>query len=121
MVFDLKANKTASSQCVEAKWNKAESGACYVKYEVFLINAAGSNICNETGYNIGEMMICNLPSDSKITHAQLIVSFKNAVKNVTANVTEVPITAPASTTASMTPTGNFSLALFPHLQISAKL
>ena len=90
MDFGLKAKNIAASKCVEVKWNKTESGACYVKYEVVLRNASGSGIRNQTGYNIGEMMMCNLPSNRTISTVQLIVSFKATSKNATANVTEAP-------------------------------
>ena len=103
MVFDLKARKTPGSKCIEMKWNKAESGACYVKYEVALRNASGSDIRSETGHNIKEMTVCNLPSTSNITHVQLTVSFKGTSTNVTANVIEASIIAQASTSSGMKP------------------
>ena len=101
MDFGLKAEKIAASKCVEVKWNKAESGACYVKYEVVLRNASGSDIRNETGYNIGEIMMCNLPSTRNITNVQLTVSFKATSKNATANVTEVPFSTKSPTVSGM--------------------
>jgi len=55
MDFGLKAGKIGGAKCIEVKWNKVESGACYVKYEVVLKSASGSNEYNNSGYNIGEM------------------------------------------------------------------
>ena len=101
MDFGLKAEKIVASKCVEVKWNKAESGACYVKYEIVLRNASGSDIRNETGYNIGEIMMCNLPSTRSITNVQLKVSFKATSKNATANVTEVPFSTKSPTVSGM--------------------
>ena len=37
--FGLKARKIREAKCVEVKWNKVESGACYVKYEVIYSKA----------------------------------------------------------------------------------
>ena len=101
MDFGLRAGKGATSNCVEVKWNKAESGACYVKYEVVLRNESGSDLRGETGYNIGQLMICNLSSNSKVTYAQLTVSFRAISTNVTANIAEALISTRASTTSGM--------------------
>ena len=101
MDLGLRAVKIATSKCVEVKWNKAESGACYVKYEVVLRNASGSGIRKENGYNIGEMMMCNLPSTRNITNVQLTVSFKATSKNATANVTEAPLSTKPPTVSGM--------------------
>ena len=101
MDFGLRAVKVAESKCVEVKWNKVESGVCYVKYQVVLRNASGSAICNETGYNIGEMMMCNLSSTRIITNVQLTVSFKATTKNVIANVAETPFSTISPTKSGM--------------------
>ena len=103
MDFGLRARKIMAANCVEVKWNRTESGACYVKYEVVLRSASGSDIRNETGYNIGEMMMCNLPSNRIITNVQLTVSFKAISKFATANVSEAPFNPLVSTTKGMTP------------------
>ena len=109
MDFGLNAGKIGA--CVEVKWNRVQAGACYVKYEVILRNAWSGVISSETGYNIGEMMMCNLPNDISITYVQLTVSFKTTSKNFTANVTEAPIITPVPTTPGMTLFCSFLLAL----------
>ena len=53
--FNIKAEKLSKDRCVEVKWNKAESGACYVKYEVKFKNSSGNYLYTETVYNIAEM------------------------------------------------------------------
>ena len=95
--------------CVEMKWNRVQAGACYVRYEVILRNASSDVISSETGYNIGEMMMCNLSSNSSITYVELMISFKTASKNFTANVTESPVSSLAPVTQGMTPFCSYSL------------
>ena len=99
--FDLEAGYNLESKCVEVKWNKAESGACYVKYEVVFKNVSGNYIFYDFGYNIGQMKKCSFPNNTNITEVRLKVSFRSASKTVTAKVsTKVPTTASASTTPS---------------------
>ena len=102
MVLGLKALKIAASKCVQVKWTKAESGACYVKYEIVLRNKSGNDLYSQTVYNIGEMMICNLPTYNNITSAHLTISFKATSKKETAFVSETPISTLASTATGMT-------------------
>ena len=96
--FDLKARNLASSKCVEVKWNKVESGACIVKYDVKLKDAFGNQLYNKILYNIGEMTMCNLSDIATIANVELMVSFKSTYKNITAKVSETPITTPAPPT-----------------------
>ena len=103
MDFGLKAGKFGEAKCVEVKWKKVESGACYVKYEVVLKNASGSNEYEEAGYNIGNMKICSFLTFSNVTDVQLIVSFKSTSRNVTAKVSDTPLTTPSPTPSGMTP------------------
>ena len=88
-----------------------QAGACYVRYEVILRNASSGVISSETGYNIGEMMMCDLPNNISITYAELTVSFKTASINFTANVTEATISTPVPSTPGMTLFCSFLLAL----------
>ena len=94
--FDLKANKVFASKCVEVEWNKAESGACYVKYEVIFIDASSNILAARAGYNIHKLKICNLNVYTSATSAQLKASFKGTEK-----ASEIPITPPAPTGTSM--------------------
>ena len=91
--------------------NRVQAGACYVRYEVILRNASSGVISSESGYNIGEMMMCNLSSNISITYVELTVSFKTASINFTANVTEAPGSTPVPTTPGMTIFCSFLLAL----------
>ena len=109
MDLGLTAGKIGS--CVQVKWNRVQAGACYVRYEVILRNASSDVISSETGYNIGEMMMCNLSSNISITYVELTVSFKTASINFTANVTEAPISTTVPTTPGMTIFCSFLLAL----------
>ena len=111
MEFGLIAEKIGGGSCVEVKWNKVESGACYVKYEVVLKNESGSNEYSYSGYNIGEVPKCSFLTYSNVTDVQLTVSFKSASRNVTAKVSDTPITTPTTTTTGMTPFCRFSSAL----------
>ena len=95
--FNTKAGKLAKDRCVEVKWNKAESGACYAKYEVKFKNKSGNYLSTETGYNIAEMKKCNLPSFVNITEIQLTASFKRTSKTFTIKVSENPIVSPTTT------------------------
>jgi len=94
MNFGLKARKIEGVNCVEVKWNKVKSGACYVKYEVVFKNASGSNEYSYSGYNIGEMTMCSFLTFSSVTDFQLTVSFKSTSRYVTANVSDTPLTTP---------------------------
>ena len=80
-----------------------EAGACYVKYEVVLINASGSNEYDEAGYNIGKMRMCSFLSFSNVTDVQLTVTFKSTSRNVTAKVSDTPLTTPIPAPPGMTP------------------
>ena len=94
MDFGLTAGKIGGAGCVQVQWNKVESGACYVKYEVVLRNASGGYQNSDSGYNIGEMKICSFETFSNATDVQLTVSFKATSTNVTANVSDTPISTP---------------------------
>ena len=109
MDFGLKAEEVGA--CVEVKWNRVQAGACYVRYEVILTNASSGVISSDNGYNIGEIMMCNLPNNIIITYVELTVSFKTASINVTANVTEATISTPVPTTPGMSIFCSFLLAL----------
>ena len=100
MDFGLKAGGIGA--CVEVKWNRVQAVACYVKYEVAFRNTSRGVLSSETGYNIGEMMMCNSSSNIIITYVQLTVSFKNTFKNFTTKVTEAPISTPVPTTTGIT-------------------
>ena len=103
MDFGLKAGKIRRARCVQVKWNKVESGACYVKYEVVLRNASGGYQYSDSRYNIGEMRMCSLAAFRNVTDVQLIVTFKATSTNVTANVSDTPI----RTLPGMTPFCSF--------------
>jgi len=94
MDFGLKAGKIGGAKCIEVKWNKVESGACYVKYEVVLKSASGSNEYSYSGYNIGEIAKCSFLTYSNVTDVQLTVSFKSITRKVAANVSNTPLTTP---------------------------
>jgi len=93
--FDLKAKKVVASNCVQVTWNKAESGACLVKYEVVLSDASGNTLYAGAGYNIHKLKTCNLNVYTSAISVQLKVSFKGTEK-----VVEIPISAPAPTGTS---------------------
>ena len=103
MDFGLKAGKIGWAGCVQVQWNKVESGACYVKYEVVLRNASGGYQYSDSGYNIGEMTMCSFATFSNVTDVQLTVSFKATSSNVSANVSDTPI----SNVPGMTPFCSF--------------
>ena len=103
MNFGLKAGKGGGANCVEVQWNKVESGACDVKYEVVLKSASGSIEYSALGYNIGRIVPCSLASFSNVTDVQLTVTFKSTSKNVTAKVSETPLTTQTPTPPGMTP------------------
>ena len=88
MDFGLTAGKFGGAKCIEVKWNKVESGACYVKYEVVLKSASGIDEYSNSGYNIGEMAMCSFLTYSNVTDVQLTVSFKSTSRNVTAKVSD---------------------------------
>ena len=89
MDFGLKAGKIGGAKCIEVKWNKVESGACYVKYEVVLKSASGSAQYSSSAFNIGEMTMCSFLNFSSVTDVQLTVSFKSTSRNVTAKVSDM--------------------------------
>ena len=103
MDFGLKAGKIGGAKCIEVKWNKVEAGACYVKYEVVLKSASGIGEYSNSGYNIGEMTMCSFLTYSNVTDVQLTVSFKSTSRNVTAKVSDTPLTTPTPTPPGMTP------------------
>ena len=103
MDFGLTAGKVERAKCVEVKWNKVESGACYVKYEIVLKNASGSNEYSFSGYDIGEIAKCNLLTYKYVTDVQLTVSFKSTSKSVSASISDTPLTTPTLTPPGMTP------------------
>ena len=104
MDFGLKAGRAGGGGgCFEVKWNKVESGACYVKYEVVLKSASGSNEYNYSGYNIAEINECSILTYSNVTDVQLTVRFKSTSRNVTAKVSDSPLTTPTPTPPGMTP------------------
>ena len=102
MDFGLKANKIGGAKCVQVKWNKVEAGTCYVKYEVVLKHASGSNEYNKSGYNIGNMTMCSFLSFSNVTDVQLTVSFKSTSRIVTAKISDTPLTTPTPSPRGMT-------------------
>ena len=95
MKFDkdlgIKAGKKKEEGCIEVKWTRLESGACYVKYEVKFKNELGTFAYTEVGYNVNEMDKCKIPSNMNITEIQLTVSFKSESKSFTVPVSEGPI------------------------------
>ena len=111
MDFGLKAEKIGGAKCVEVKWNKVESGVCYVKYEVVLKSASGSNEYSNSGYNIGEMTMCRFTTYSNVTDVQLTVTFKSTSKHFTAEVSDTTLSTPAPTLPGMTAFCSFSSAL----------
>ena len=80
-----------------------ESGACYIKYEVVLKNASGSEEYVKSGYNIGKMTMCSFLTFSNVTDVQLTVSFKSTSRNVTTKVSDTLLTTPSPTPHGMTP------------------
>ena len=102
MDFGLKAGKIGGAKCVEVKWNKVESGACYVKYEVVLKSASGSVEYRHSGYNIGEMKMCSFLTFNSVTDVQLTVRFKSTSRSATAKVSDTPLTTPTPTLPGMT-------------------
>ena len=103
MDFGLKAGKGGGANCVEVQWNKVESGACDVKYEVILKSASGSIEYSGLGYNIGKIAPCGLATVINVTDVQLTVTFKSISKTVTAKVSETPLTTQTPTPPGMTP------------------
>ncbi|XP_065054135.1 uncharacterized protein LOC135682956 [Rhopilema esculentum] len=103
---NLQARKIILDSCVEVKWTKAESGACYVKYEVKLKNASGTVVHTETGYNIDEIKKCKIPGNMNITDVEMAMSFKSTSKVFTAKVSETSIstTLPPTTTSKTSKT-----------------
>ena len=102
MDFGLKAGKRGGTKCIEVQWNKLRAGACYVKYEVVLRNASGGYEYSDSGYNIGEMTTCSFATFRNITDVQLTVTFKATSTNVTASVSDTPISTPNPTPPGMT-------------------
>ena len=102
MDFGLKAEKILGAKCIEVKWNRVESGACYVKYEVVLKSASGHDEYSSSGYNIGNMIICSFLTFIGVTDVQLTVSFKSTSRNVTAKVSDTPLTPTTTASPGMT-------------------
>ena len=100
--YHLRAGKIAEFKCVEVKWNKLESGACFVKYDVKLYDASRKQIYNKKGNNFGEMKICNLTKFDDVIDVQLTVTFKTLSKSVTAKVSNSPIPSTATVTKGKT-------------------
>ena len=100
MDVGLKGGKIGG--CVKVQWNKVESGACYVTYEVVLKSASGSIEYSASGYNIGKMTPCGLATVSTVTDVQLTVTFKSTSKTFTARVSDAPIDTPTPTPPGMT-------------------
>ena len=100
--YHLRAGKIAEFKCVEVKWNKLESGACFVKYDVKLYDASRKQIYNKKGNNIGEMKICNLTTFEDISDVQLTVKFKTLSKSIAAKVSNSPIPSSATVTKGKT-------------------
>ena len=96
--YYLRAGKITESKCVEVKWNKLESGACFVKYDVKLYDASKKQIYNKKGHNFGEMKICNLTKFKDISDVQLTVKFKTLSKSIAAKVSNSPIPSAATVT-----------------------
>ena len=87
--LDLKAVRLVESNCIDIKWNKVESGACIVKYDVKLKDASGNYYHNKVGYNIREMKFCNVTDFDIITNVEMVVNFKNVTsKGSEANIVE---------------------------------
>ena len=81
--LDVQARKLIKEKCVEVKWKKVESGACYVKYLVKALDSSGRVLFFGEGFNIDGMMICAPDFHINITDVELTVSFKNASKSFT--------------------------------------
>ena len=99
--FDLKARKVASTHCLEINWNKAESGACTVKYTLALKSPAGDDLLIISVNNIGEIKLCNLPTYASISDVQMTVTFKTTSKIVTTKVFDEPARIDALKTPGM--------------------
>jgi len=98
-LLHLKARKIADSGCVEVRWNKAESGACCVKYKVEFEDASGNILHTGAGCNIGKMEICDLIVYASVFNVQLTVSFKTTSKTVIKRVSGTQISTQAPTKA----------------------
>ena len=99
--FDLKARKVASSRCLEINWNKAESGACTVKYTLALKSPVGDDLLSITVKNIGKIKLCMLPTYASISDVQMTVTFKTTSKIVTTKVCDETASIEALTTPGM--------------------
>ena len=84
--FHLKARKVASTHCLEINWNKAESGACTIKYTLALRSPEGDDLLSITVNNIGKIKLCNLPTYASISDVQMTVTFETTSKTVTTKV-----------------------------------
>ena len=60
--------------------------------------ASGKELYSNTKENIAKSRICNISVYTKVTDAQLTVSFKDALKFVTVKVSEGPIATSATAT-----------------------
>ena len=95
--IDLKVVRLVESNCIDIKWNKVESGACIVKYDVKLRDASGKYYHNKSGYNIREMKICNVKDFANITNVEMMASFKN----VTSKASNANIITQSQTSTGM--------------------
>jgi len=120
MDFGLKAEKIGGAKCVEVKWNKVESGVCYVKYEVVLKSASGSNEYSNSGYNIGEMTMCRFTTYSNVTDVQLTVTFKSTSKHFTAEVSDTTLSTPAPTPPDATYSSSSRVINMPTAEIDTQ-
>jgi len=120
MDFGLKAENIEGARCVEVKWNKVESGACYVKYEVVLKSTSGRNEYSNYGYNIGEMTMCRFTTYSNVTNVQLTVTFKSTSKNFTAEVSDTTLSTPAPTPPDATYSSSSRVINMPTAEIDTQ-
>ena len=89
-----------------------KSGACNVRYAVALKGASGKVLYNKTNTNIEKRSICKISVYTKVTEAQLTVSFKNLSKVVTVQVSEEPSTTSDPTLTGMTAFSYYLLSCF---------
>ena len=87
--------------CLEVMWNKINSGACYVRFDLVLKTGSGASVFKRTGHNIYKVRICDMQAVIKVANVQLIVSFRNAVRYVSLNVSQEPTTIQPQTPAGM--------------------
>ena len=105
--FGLRVKGANGSKCFEVKWDKVQSGACFVKYEVILKNASGRDLYIKTGYNIGRLQTCTLKDSTDVANVQLTVSFIDSSKTVIEKVPTAPINTLVPTTSGTPSIYNF--------------